>query len=155
MRITRDANLTSGYPPTPPTLLNAGGSVLPCIRFSWQPGGVTGSALMLLPRATVEASAVPTSAHIQGATADQVSIAPGSGVLARDLPAPGATPGTEYLITENGVRYPLPDASVASTLGYGQNSVVDVPNQLLAALPTGPVLDPKAALAPQGPMGQP
>lgn len=153
VRMTRDANLTSGYPPTPPTVLDVGGSVLPCIRFNWEPGGITSTELLLLPRTRVAGSAVPTSAHTQGAAADQVSIAPGSGVLARDLPAPGATPGTEYLITETGLRYPLSDVSVASTLGYGQTSVVNMPNQLLAALPTGPVLDPTAALVTQQPTG--
>jgi hypothetical protein len=42
----------------------------------------------------------------------------------------------------------LSDPNVVAALGYSQTPV-DVPNQVLALLPTGPVLSQAAALTPQ------
>jgi hypothetical protein len=79
----------------------------------------------------------------------EVVIPKGTGVLAKDLPVAGAAAGAEYLVTDLGMKFPLSDQSVADALGYSQTAAVDVPNQLLALLPTGPVLDRTAALTPQ------
>jgi type VII secretion protein EccB len=147
LSIVHDANLSSGFPVTPPTLADVGTDSLPCMRYTWGPGGTTNAGLLLAPRSAVDADAVATEGHIAGAAADQVAIPAGSGVLAHDLSAPGANLGTEYLITENGMRFPLSSEQVAATLGYAETSAVDVPSELLTLLPTGPALDPAAALA--------
>jgi type VII secretion protein EccB len=145
--VVHDTTLSTGYPVTPPSLVDVGAGSLPCMRFSWAAGGNTTTALVLAPRSAVDGPAVATEAHTEGSAADQVVIPAGAGVLAHSQSAPGANPGTEYLVTENGIRFPLAAESVAETLGYAQSASVDVPSQLLVLLPAGPVLDPAAALA--------
>jgi ESX secretion system ATPase EccB len=141
--IFRETDLSTAYPPIPPTLVASEGDRLPCVRFgpSRGAGGMT-KELMLLPPDAAKA-AVPTGTV--GTTADRVSIDAGAGVLAQSLPAPGAAPTTEYLITDIGVKYPLVNPSVAAVLGYGQVPAVNVPRELLELLPTGPVLNPGVA----------
>jgi type VII secretion protein EccB len=78
-------------------------------------------------------------------SADQVFVPPGGGALVRDQPAPGADPGTVYLITDQGVRYPLGGLDAARTLGYGATRPVPVASTVLALFPTGPLLDVRSA----------
>ncbi|MFI7123875.1 type VII secretion protein EccB [Amycolatopsis sp. NPDC049868] len=136
----------AGYPPAPPMLLNTALSdgAVPCVR-SDPSGGKSGFVLMAA--AEVNAKAAPSGRHVAGSTVDQVSIPAGSGVLARDLPAPGAIAGTEYLVTDVGIKFPLADPSVAGALGYSGGSAVEVASRFLALLPTGPVLSRASALA--------
>ncbi|WP_433207134.1 type VII secretion protein EccB [Dactylosporangium sp. CS-047395] len=93
-------------------------------------------------------------------SADRVVIAGGHGALVRLLPAPGSSAGTTvYLITDQGIKYPLeatPSAGGASaapagqgaqsSLGYADVKPVPIDRDLLALVPTGPVLSPAAAL---------
>ena len=60
-----------------------------------------------------------------------------------------AAPGTVYLITESGVKYPIADEESLSALGYVAAAAVPVSGELLALLPTGPVLSTTAARATQ------
>jgi hypothetical protein len=129
-----------------PSLLN--GSLTPdtqpCVRYDL--AGTKAATFLTMPTPAVNALAAKTGQHVAGTTVDQVAIPAGSGVLARDLPTPGANPGTEFLVTDFGVKFPLA-AGASAALGYAAGSGVDVPNQLLALLPTGPVLSSTAALA--------
>lgn len=132
-----------GYPPDPPQPVTGGGG-LPCVGFD-AAGAAVAVRLFRAPATTVAgALPVPRAATAAG-TADRVMIAPGTGVLARNPYAPG---NAVFLISEYGVKYPLPPAG-AEALGYGGAPPVDVPGELLELLPTGPVLDPSAALASQ------
>jgi type VII secretion protein EccB len=88
--------------------------------------------------------AAPT-AEGNGGQADEITVAPGAGLLIRDLPAPGVAGGAESLLVDTGVRYPLPTDDVAGTLGYGDVTAVPVPTTLLSLLPAGRPLDPEAA----------
>ena len=81
-------------------------------------------------------------------TADRVLLPGGRAALVRLLPPPGAATGTTYLITDQGLKYPMPinDADkVKQALGYGKVTPVSIPAALLALVPTGPALDPQAA----------
>jgi type VII secretion protein EccB len=142
-----------GYPAPLPAMLNRSLSdaLLPCVRYSPSANGETGTVFLTLPGRAVAAAASPVGRHVAGRTVDQVAIPAGSGVLVHDSPTAGATVTAEYLVTDFGVKYPLADSSVTSTLGYPEGSAVAVPNQLLAMLPTGPVLSFPAALAEQPP----
>jgi type VII secretion protein EccB len=82
---------------------------------------------------------LPAAAH-----ADRVVIGAGHGVLVSALPAPGAL----SLVSELGVRYPLPGADVPTMLGYQGVTPVPVPANLVALLPVGPALDPATARRP-------
>jgi hypothetical protein len=45
-----------------------------------------------------------------------------------------------YLVTEDGAKFPVANDAAASALGYSSSTAVAVPADLLALLPTGPVL---------------
>ncbi|MFJ3902987.1 type VII secretion protein EccB [Streptomyces sp. NPDC090025] len=78
--------------------------------------------------------------------ADRVAVPPGGGALVQALSGAGAS-GASYLVADNGVKYPIPTAAAAKTLGYGAAAPVGVPTALLSLLPTGPSLDPTSLAA--------
>ncbi|WP_371493769.1 type VII secretion protein EccB [Kitasatospora sp. NBC_00374] len=75
--------------------------------------------------------------------ADRIAVRPGRGALVRALSGGGAGT-TAYLVTEGGVKYPLPSAAVVKQLGYANATPVAVPATVLDLLPVGPALDPAA-----------
>lgn len=81
--------------------------------------------------------------------ADRVELAGGRGALAATLTSPGATAaGSAFLVTDQGIKYPLPRvnlSTVQGALGFAGVPPVPVPNAVLALIPTGPALDPEAA----------
>jgi type VII secretion protein EccB len=87
--------------------------------------------------------------------ADDVALPGGHGALAATLtPAGAAAPGNLYLITDQGLKYPIPRtaaAAVQAGLGYSGVTPVAVPGSVLALIPTGPALDPRAAALFAGP----
>ena len=137
--------LPSGYPSVPPPLSEVDVNSAACVPLIPSEGGGMTASVVVLPRTVIGASVAPAGRRIAGAMADQVAIPADGGALVGVQSAPGAAVRTEYLVTDLGVKYPLRDASVAGTLGYGQAKVVGVTPALLALLPTGPVLDPAAA----------
>jgi len=144
-------DLVSGLPAQPPTLVTPPRDSYACVRYGPTDTGDMDVAAEVLPAAEVDAKAVPTAPHDAGTMADRTAVPAGGGVLARDLPAPGAAPGALHLITENGMRYPVADTAALGALGYAENAAVPVPAALLALLPTGPLLSTQAALQTQGP----
>ncbi|MFC4020864.1 type VII secretion protein EccB [Micromonospora sp. GCM10011542] len=93
-------------------------------------------------------------------TAEAVLLPGGKGVLAQAAPGAGAggapaAGSTAYLITPQGVRYPLGSAETLAVLGYGGVTPVAVPASLLSLIPTGPTLDREDALAYFDPGGVP
>ncbi|MDT7782546.1 MAG: hypothetical protein QOF58_965 [Pseudonocardiales bacterium] len=139
--------ISADLPRTPPELIDPGASGEPCLRFDPGVGAERAPTLLTLPLSTEDAAVPPAGKHAEGTTADQVVIPMGSGALVRTVPAPGAPPGTEFLVTDLGVKYPLVSEEIAGVLGYGHVNGAGVPPALLALLPTGPALDPKDALA--------
>ncbi|MFJ6836855.1 type VII secretion protein EccB [Streptomyces sp. NPDC091209] len=74
-------------------------------------------------------------------------IPPDTGLLAVDLDQlarPNATAQT-FLITDQGIAYPLADGSTAAALGLGGGGRTAVPESILGALTHGPLLDPRTA----------
>jgi type VII secretion protein EccB len=136
----------SDLPPTPPAVADLGVGMEPCMSFDPQADGGRAGTLLAVPRASESQAVAPAGKQVAGATADQTVIPAGGGALVSSWPAPGAAPGTEYLVTDLGVKYPLADDSVASSLGYGNVTGKRISPVLLALLPTGPALDPAAAL---------
>jgi type VII secretion protein EccB len=73
-------------------------------------------------------------------TARQVAAPPGVGVLARSVVGAGVAGTAYYLVTDLGVKYPVPTAADVAALGY-TSAPVPLPPQLLDLLPTGPSLN--------------
>jgi type VII secretion protein EccB len=79
---------------------------------------------------------------------DRVIVPPGRGAIVEALASPDAPTGALCLITDLGVRYPLPGAQVLGPLGYQGITPVPEPASLVALLPSGRALDPDAARVP-------
>ncbi|MFF3515812.1 type VII secretion protein EccB [Streptomyces sp. NPDC002573] len=107
----------------------------PCLRLVLGQDGVLATVRMGF---TEDRSAADTGVV-------RVLVAPGGGMLAQSPATHGAPSSAVYLVTDLGVKYPLVSSGSAAALGYSDSPVVLVPAALLALLPTGPVLDPKAA----------
>ncbi|MFJ9443434.1 type VII secretion protein EccB [Kitasatospora sp. NPDC101235] len=139
-----------GLPETPPTLVTPlrGEGVCADLHTA---GATPTTAVTVLPADRAESGRPPTvPAGTAGAActvADRIAVRPGRGALVRALSGAGAG-STEYLVTEGGVRYPLPSAAAVKQLGYGGATPVAVPAAVVALLPAGPSLDP-AALGPE------
>ncbi|MEV0051338.1 type VII secretion protein EccB [Saccharopolyspora shandongensis] len=78
-------------------------------------------------------------------TAAEVYVPGGSGAVVAEEPAPGVPAGAVYLITDAGMKYPIPGDEAISALGYGSRPTRGVPASVLALFPTGAVLDPALA----------
>ncbi|SCL35740.1 type VII secretion protein EccB [Micromonospora pallida] len=85
-------------------------------------------------------------------TAERVVVPGGKGALVRAMSGvgeggQGAAASTVYLITSQGIRYPLGSRSgdAVTALGYGGVTPLAVPASLLALIPTGPALERDAA----------
>ncbi|MDG4809480.1 type VII secretion protein EccB [Micromonospora sp. WMMD1120] len=135
----------TGFPAEPPPQINDLRAAVPCVRHSIASGSVRSEALAVSGAALDRAVTVPTAAGTAG-LADEVVLRTGSGMLLRDRPAPGAVPTGVYLVSEFGVKFPLPDDKTTESLGYAGVSPTDVPREFLALLPSGPALDRDAAL---------
>ncbi|MFJ6618728.1 type VII secretion protein EccB [Kitasatospora sp. NPDC091335] len=137
---------SQGLPEAPPTLVTplSGEGVCADLRTA---GTAPTTAVTVLPVAQADAGRPPAvpAGTAGGAcvVADRIAVRPGRGALVRAVSGAGAG-STEYLVTEGGVRYPLPSAAVAQQLGYGGTTPVSVPAAVVALLPAGPSLDPAA-----------
>jgi type VII secretion protein EccB len=123
-----------------------------CLSAAGPTGVVT--ALWLAARPPLPAGARPV-AVLDGAattdrTADQILVAPGTGLLAAERQSGGAPAGgTTYLVTDQGVRFPVASGAALTALGYKPAQRNPVASILLALLPVGPALDPVAAARPE------
>ncbi|GIF73775.1 type VII secretion protein EccB [Asanoa siamensis] len=95
-----------------------------------------------VPPLDAQATAVGGTDGVRAA--DRVAVPGGQAALVRAANQPGAV----YLITDQGVKFPLPGADAAqvqASLGYAGVTPTPVPADLLALVPTGVALDPRAA----------
>lgn len=76
--------------------------------------------------------------------ADRVLVAGGSVAVVRALPADGGA-GALNIVTDVGVRFPVPSAEVLQLLGYSVDAAVSMPAALVQRIPAGPTLSPEAA----------
>jgi type VII secretion protein EccB len=135
-------------PSKQPTVDALTGGRMPCVRAV--PGGTVVAVSVVtapaVPVLTANAVSAPVSKAASGGladpgrVADAVQVAPRAGLLARTLPASGAPGRGLYLVTEEGAKFPVGSETAATALGYAVSSAVPVPADLLALLPTGPVL---------------
>src|SRR5262245_35275620 len=146
-----------GFPAEIPDVRSRDGQVaMACAGYR----GATGSADQLITVETfatagqgLEATAGGTTTARRGAdgvtTADRIVLPGGHAALVSTLPAAGSVArGNVFLVTDQGVKYPLPRANsgqVQEWLGYGGVAPVAIPASILALVPTGPALDQATA----------
>ena len=137
----------AGLPQSLPTVVPYDPSVPLCAVYSDTDSLRSDARLTIggsLPDPHTAAVATPTGG--QGAL-DQVVLS-GGGTLAGVLTGSGLQPQSYFLVTDQGIRFPVPSADAVGRLGYSAAAAVPVPGNLLQLLPEGPVLSPEAALVP-------
>jgi type VII secretion protein EccB len=123
-------------PAEPPAALDLSSEV-PCVRWSGDR-----AALVSAPGLSgAVVSAAQSGITRDGRVADLVDVTPGAGLIARTRPADGVPGAGIYLITEAGAKFPVGSTEAAEALGFSVDGAALVPAELLALLPTGPVLD--------------
>lgn len=129
---------TAGFPPGPvPTIVDPsqGGPRVACSTYDVSAGTSVVSLTDAAPGARAPASGVV--------------LPPGRAALVRVVPFAGGEPtGTTYLVTDAGVRYPVPSGDVLSALGYGAARQTPVLKGIVDMIPAGPALDPVVASRP-------
>ncbi|MGC4865325.1 type VII secretion protein EccB [Micromonospora sp. DT53] len=150
-----------GVPPTMPTLYPAqpGQTTLCATYRKGSAGGPPTTTMEVFDRVPDELTdsdpgLVPVRQTRRDAvrTAEAVLLPGGKGVIAQASPGAGtsgsgAAGSTIYLISPQGIRYPLASAETLDVLGYGGITPLAVPGSLLALIPTGPTLDREDAFA--------
>jgi type VII secretion protein EccB len=144
-------DLRSDYPQVPPHPADSArllGRSL-CVRTDFSPNKGVHAQLVTVDSDSLDVNGKdhPTAPGV----ADSVMVPPDGGAVLAAQAAPGVDTGSRYLVTDLGIKYPLPSDDVATALGYSGQVPVAVPTSLLSLLPTGPVLDPAAARSEQGP----
>lgn len=138
--------VTADYPGTLPTVVGAGGDLVLCaVGDGTDNATIMTSAALPLPQG---AKVMQAGQHTDDRVADEVYVPPGTGTLVRELVGTGDPTGTTYLVTDAGMKYPVPSPDAVAALGYGGVAPRAVAGTLLALLPTGPSLDPVAARQP-------
>lgn len=151
--LTKDKIEPDGMPATPPTAVSLS-TDHPAVCAAYRPGSADatlttyGEAPPAFDTQDTNAAGVPATGRDQVTTAQKVIVPGGHGALVRAEPAPGVTTGTEYLVTDQGYKFPLghtDKADAATSLGYAKTKPVPVPRALLDLVPTGPTLDQQDA----------
>ena len=126
-------------PSAPPHDYLPGAAAVPCADYSASGGAGLQLVFAVPPVGQPPALATPgVTASPQGAAL--ISVAPDGGALVRPEIAPGSGGSSLFLVTDTGVKYPLP-ATEAAALGYRAGQAAALPAALLGLLPTGPALD--------------
>jgi ESX secretion system ATPase EccB len=130
----------AGVPAAPPASFAPTGAQVPCMAYG-AAGGSAPALVFAAPLTGAPPAQGMTNVTVTPQSADLVQVAPGRGALVRPQAAPGVNGAALFLVTDAGVKYPLPSASAAAALGYRARLVARLPAALLGLLPTGPALD--------------
>lgn len=104
-----------------------------------------------VPRASKDGNGeIAVGAVVSAGAVDQVVLPPGGGALV------GLVPGAEqsnkvqtyYLLTDQGLKFPLKTPELVGTLGYDTKTAVPLPTNMLRLIPEGPILDSELARKP-------
>jgi type VII secretion protein EccB len=138
--------LDSRLPQTLPSFIPWDGSTPLCSVYAHTDQGSTSAQLSIggtLPD-------VPPTTSGQGTAVDQVVLPPGGAALVGLLPGAGQLNAINswYVVNDAGISFPLSSKDTATKLGYDTSAAAPIPKPVLALIPTGPTLDPKAAVKP-------
>ncbi|MFI5494203.1 type VII secretion protein EccB [Actinoplanes sp. NPDC051859] len=136
----------AGRPVTSPARLVWSEPQMLCLAAATGPDGPQPRLLVRNPRATASAPASGPGIRADDRVAHRVAVPSGAGVVVRPLVASGTAGLATYVVTDTGVKYPVPTAQDLAALGYGQVVATPVPPALLDLLPTGPELSVDAAV---------
>ncbi|MCP3802593.1 type VII secretion protein EccB [Allokutzneria sp. A3M-2-11 16] len=138
---------TAGLPAQPPalTVVGDGGKAPVCSKAV---DAKSAPVVSLGGSAEALANGLVTRAQTAGGTklADRVLLPPGAVVIVRASPSDRTDgSGALNIVTDLGIRYPVPNAEVLGKLGYTTTRAVSMPAALVQRIPVGPTLDPSLA----------
>jgi type VII secretion protein EccB len=144
---SRDEATTSGFPATVPSQLDpvGSGSQVVCAAYSDTSGASTHVTVSLTDRVPGARPQTSIPFSLDGSTASQVLLPPGTAAVVRELPQDNQPTDSFFLITDAGGKYPVPSKDVLGILGYAGVNITPVPTGILHLIPTGPALDPASA----------
>jgi type VII secretion protein EccB len=129
----------SGTPSAPPADFAPGGGTVACMDYAGA-GGTAPRLVFATPPAGTPPALDEPGVTASPEVAGLISVAPGGGALVRLEAAPGVGATSLFLVTDAGVKFPVPPANVAA-LGYSVSQAALLPAALLDLLPDGPALD--------------
>lgn len=134
-------------PQRPPPLLNLpGGQGEACVVYPPGPNSAPQVRTALVAASAVPRLTRPRQFDRRGfPLADEVQPPVGDGAVVQALAQPGVNAATTYVITSQGIKYPLASADLLTSLGLPGVRPSQVLNVLLDLLRTGPTLDRNAA----------
>lgn len=135
-------------PESPPELATArSGQAALCSRTE---NARSGPVISLGGELSAIENGVVTSAETSEGTrlADRVLVPPGGVAVVRAMPSDGRGPGALSVVTDLGLRFPVPAPEILASLGYSETMAVEMPATLVQRIPAGPALDPSAAMRP-------
>jgi type VII secretion protein EccB len=136
---------SAGYPATVPKPAPVDqGTVLCAVGNGNGDARIVTSARVPLPAG---GRSLSVSQRTDDRVADEVFVPPGTGALLRQQVG-GGEPGPLYLVTDTGMKYPVPTDADAAALGYAGAATTPVAGTVLDLLPQGPSLDSVAARQP-------
>ena len=130
----------AGSPPAPPSDFAPAGGGVPCMDYPGA-GGAGPSLVFATPPAGAPPALGMPGVSASPEVAGQITVAPDAGALVRPQAAPGVGGNALFLVTDAGVKYPVPSSAAALALGYRAGQAAALPAALLGLLPTGPALD--------------
>jgi type VII secretion protein EccB len=131
----------AGAPPRPPTGFQPGGPGAPCIEYPGPGSPRLARLVFAVPPAAAPPALGTPGVSASPQTADLIKVVPDGGALVRPQSAPGTSGNSMFLVTDAGVKFPVPSASAATALGYRAGQAAALPAALVGLLPTGPALD--------------
>jgi type VII secretion protein EccB len=145
-----------GFPDTVPQALQQAGNAADgdaqtaCAAYADTGGRTTGTTVYVGRQAgaTLSGMAAAGSTGPAGASVGQgprVLLPPGRAAVIRMLPHPGQPSDAMFLVTDAGVKFPIPGRDALRVLGLGSVDPVPVPNGIADLIATGPALDPARA----------
>jgi type VII secretion protein EccB len=134
-------------PGRPPKLVTAAPTDAACAEFRDARGQ---PALSVVSGARELTAGIPTSGALPSGTslADRIWVPAGKVALVRAMASATATSGAATIVTDLGIRYPVPNDQALKALALPATKVVDMPAGLVNRIPPGPTLDPDAARRP-------
>jgi hypothetical protein len=134
-------------PGRPPKLVTAAPTDAACAEFRDARGQ---PALSVVSGARELTAGIPTAGALPSGTslADRIWVPAGKVALVRAMASSTATSGAATIVTDLGIRYPVPNDQALKALALPSSKVVDMPAGLVNRIPPGPTLDPDAARRP-------
>jgi hypothetical protein len=95
-----------------------------------------------------ESAGIATNGNATDQVATRVVVPSGSGAVVRSAPSADTDSGQVFFVTDQGRRFALVAPAQLAWFGYGSVKPIELPSFVVARIPAGPGLDPRAAQRP-------